>query len=328
MKPGALGALLPTLPAELWLQIASLLPTATTLARLSLALGRLVRPADYEPAWRAQVLARWGCAPQEVHKPWRRFFAERLARERQRPSIFYVCVSNGASVVAEACVAAGGYPALWRSCLAERCSPARPRWIEHSWSELGVCLAETHRADLLHEGAQLLCCSLREGDGVHRLSCLSYFQPGEGGRAAAAAHADCFLRRMHERFVYEAVVARLPPLPLPSPPAAPAAAATAPPTAEPGDALARALRELALPNAHAADGAAAGGRATLALDLALELELGAWQHRAGSLVQRDATAAPPAAPTPLSEALRRLSLTQSGLLRQLQEQLPATEGAL
>ena len=328
MKPGALGALLPTLPAELWLQIASLLPTATTLARLSLALGRLVRPADYEPAWRAQVLARWGCAPQEVHKPWRRFFAERLARERQRPSIFYVCVSNGASVVAEACVAAGGYPALWRSCLAERCSPARPRWIEHSGSELGVCLAETHRADLLHEGAQLLCCSLREGDGVHRLSCLSYFQPGEGGRAAAAAHADCFLRRMHERFVYEAVVARLPPLPLPSPPAAPAAAATAPPTAEPGDALARALRELALPNAHAADGAAAGGRATLALDLALELELGAWQHRAGSLVQRDATAAPPAAPTPLSEALRRLSLTQSGLLRQLQEQLPATEGAL
>ena len=28
-------------------------------------------------------------------------------------------------------------------------------------------------------------------------------------------------------------------------------------------------------------------------------------------------------PTPLSEALQRLSLTQSGLLRQLQEQLPA-----
>ena len=79
--------------------------------------------------------------------------AERLARERQRPSIFYVCVSNGASVVAEACVAAGGYPALWRSCLAERCSPARPRWIEHSGSELGVCLAETHRADLLLEPA-------------------------------------------------------------------------------------------------------------------------------------------------------------------------------
>ena len=161
---------------------------------------------------------------------------------------------------------------------------------------------------------------------MHRLSCLSYFQPGEGRRAADAAHADCFLRRMHERFVYEAVVARLPPLP--SPPAAPAAAATAPPTAEPGDALARALRELALPNAHAADGAAAGGRATLALDLALELELGAWQLRAGSLLQRDATAAPPAAPTPLSEALRRLSLTQSGLLRQLQEQLPATQGAI
>ena len=57
---------------------------------------------------------------------------ERLARERQRPSIFYVCMSNGASVVAEACVAAGGYPALWRSYLAERCSPARPRFAAHA----------------------------------------------------------------------------------------------------------------------------------------------------------------------------------------------------
>ena len=62
----------------------------------------------------------------------------------------------------------------------------------------------------------MLCCSLREGDGAHRLGCLSYIHPGEGSRAAAAAHADCFLRRMHERFVYEDFVARLPPLPSPS----------------------------------------------------------------------------------------------------------------
>ena len=56
---------------------------------------------------------------------------------------------------------------------------------------------------------------------------------------------------------------------------------------------------------------------------ALELELGAWQLRAGSRAQPYAPPAPPAGPTPLSEALQRLSLTQSGLLRQLQEQLPA-----
>lgn len=313
----------PALPAELWLHIAALLPTADSLARLTLALGWLVRPAEYEPAWRRMVLERWGCAPQVVHKPWRRFFAERLERERQRPSIFYVCMSNGAAVVAEACVAAGGYPALWRSSLAERCAPARPRWIEHSGRELDLWLTDAHRAAVGGRqnawgcGLDVLCCSLREGDGAHRLGCLSYFHPGEGSRAAAAAHADCFLRRMHERFVYEDFVARLPPLPSP-----PAAAAAAPPTAEPGDALARALRELALPNADA-DADAAGGQVTLALDLALELELGAWQLRTGSPLQRDAPPAPPAGPTPLSEALQRLSLTQSGLLRQLQEQLPA-----
>ena len=316
----------PALPAELWLQIAALLPTAVSLAHLTLALGRLVDPADYEPAWRRLVLERWGCAPQEVHKPWRRFFAERLERERQRPSIFYVCMSNGAAVVAEACVAAGGYPALWRSSLAEQYAPARPRWMQHSGRELGLCLADAHRADLDEpnvldlDRALLLCCSLREGDGVHRLGCLSYFRRGEGCREKAAAHADCFLRRMHERFVYEDFVARLPPLPAPPAAAAAAAAvaAAAPPAAEPGDALARALRELALPDADAD-----AGRATLALDLALELELGAWQLRAGSRAQPYAPPAPPAGPTPLSEALQRLSLTQSGLLRQLQEQLPA-----
>ena len=323
-----MASTVPALPAELWLQIAALLPTADSLARLTLALGHLVHPADYEPAWRRMVLERWGCAPQEVHKPWRRFYAERLERERQMPSIFYVCMSNGAAVVAEACVAAGGYPALWRSSLAERCAAPRPRWIEHSGMDLGLCLTDAHRADLddnflVHD---VLCCSLREGDGVHRLGCLLYFRPGqklgEDRRTNAAAHADCFLRQMHERFVYEDFVARLPPLPSPPAAAAAAAAAATPPTAEPGDALARALRELALPNA-----AAAGGRATLALDLALELELGAWQLRTGSPLQRDAAGvlsltppAPPAGPTPLSEALQRLSLTQSGLLRQLQEQ--------
>ena len=339
-----MASTVPALPAELWLQIAALLPTADSLARLTLALGHLVHPADYEPAWRRMVLERWGCAPQEVHKPWRRFYAERLERERQRSRIFYVCMSNGAAVVAEACVAAGGYPALWRSSLAERCAATRPRWIEHSGKELGLCLTDVHRADLEERhvedawgprrrrsmrkliGFDVLCCSLREGDGVHRLGCLSYFRheegPGGDRRAAAAAHADCFLRRMHERFVYEDFVARLPPLPSPPAAAAAAAAAATPPTAEPGDALARALRELALPNA-----AAAAGRATLALDLALELELGAWQLRTGSPLQRDAAGvlsltppAPPAGPTPLSEALQRLSLTQSGLLRQLQEQ--------
>ena len=338
-----MASTVPALPAELWLQIAALLPTADSLARLTLALGHLVHPADYEPAWRRMVLERWGCAPQEVHKPWRRFYAERLEREQQRSRIFYVCMSNGAAVVAEACVAAGGYPALWRSSLAKRCAATRPRWIEHSGKELGLCLTDVHRADLEERhvedawgydrgdvrnliGFDVLCCSLREGDGVHRLGCLSYFRheegPGGDRRAAAAAHADCFLRRMHERFVYEDFVARLPPLPSPPAAAAAAAAAATPPTAEPGDALARALRELALPNA-----AAAGGRATLALDLALELELGAWQLRTGSPLQRDAAGglsltppAPPAGPTPLSEALQRLSLTQSGLLRQLQEQ--------
>ena len=111
----------------------------------------------------------------------------------------------------------------------------------------------------------------------------------------------------NHRFVYQLFASKLPPLlPLPSS-SATANSASVP---VPGDALATALRQLAVPEDRVA-----GGRVTVELDLALELELSAWQNHAVALPKR----APQAS---LSEALQRLSLSQGELLRELQREAP------
>ncbi len=346
----------PVLPSELWLHVISLLPTPDSLARVTMALGRTVSREDCEPAWRAWVHKRWGCAPREVHKPWRRFFAERLGREREAPSIFYVAVCKGEEVLAEACVAPGGYPRLWRdvvcglgpqaAALRVRCAEGR-RWVELRGRQLGLSLTEEHEpAAVAANGGSLLeplVCSLREGDGVHRLACMGLFRNDSGAsgtachRAAAAASAEAFLQAMHGRFVYQLFASRLPQLPAPAPPAAAAAEEeeeeAAP--AAPGDALALALRRQlgAPPDPRAA---AAAGRATLELDLALELELSAWQRaqqpaprnpaRAMSALPSAAQRTPRTTPqlsTALTEALQQLKVTQAGLVEAMRARAAA-----
>ena len=51
-----------------------------------------------------------------------------------------------------------------------------------------------------------MCFSLREGDGVHRLTCLAFSRRED--RRATAADAEHFLHTIQERFVYQLFASR------------------------------------------------------------------------------------------------------------------------
>ena len=357
------------LPSELWLLILQHAEDAVAGAALIAALGpRQLAPDDCEPFWRAWALRRWHTAPRSVPQPWRRYYAARLARERALPRIFYVAVFDGVGrVVAEANVAPGDYPERFRAlCVVGFVNrTASSLWETHTSNELSeahelALKRPSYTADGLpctRNYEALLFCSLRVGEGAsrQRLGCIVAHFAGGDWRREASAHAEAFLRSVQERFLYQLHASRLPPLPATmdfGPWPTTDEAQQQPQQQPPGDALARALRELAVEPAVAAT----AGRVELDLEYALELELDAWHtykgvpllpllpprptgvpvsarvevararaeaRAAGAAGAAAAAAAPPpphAASTTsaLQAGIERLSLAQSELLLQMQ----------
>ena len=361
------------LPSELWLHVLQQTDDAVAGAALIAALGpRLLAHDESDPCWRAWALRRWNTCPRSVPQSWRRYYAARLARERALPRIFYVAVcADGGRVQAEANLAPGPYPARFRAFCATQSLGGSgetgrwARWETHTSRELGeahelALKRARHAVDGLpctRDYQALLFCSLSvgEGDGRQRLGCIVAHFAGGDWRREAEAHAEAFLRTMNERFLYQLHASRLPPLPVLAPavpPPQPSAQQQPPPPPpqqqqqqRPGDALAHALRELAVEPA----GAATAGRVELDIEYALELELDAWHRRKGvpylpprpsavpvsarvevARARAEARATgllpPPPPPPPTSTAsatslragIEQLSLAQSQLLQQMQ----------
>jgi len=101
---------------------------AQTTALISRLNRRWRKLARRESVWRALALDRWGCLPRTLPRRCVDFYSARRANEGDA-IIFYAVVARcsrssrareaGARVVAEACLAPGGYPAWWRNVAAD-----------------------------------------------------------------------------------------------------------------------------------------------------------------------------------------------------------------